>query len=60
VYADTIKKKIKNTRTRLLSVLRLLMTKLILIKRNDEEENSCLGDVVPSSDRPFKMCDPQP
>jgi hypothetical protein len=33
VYADTIKKKIKKIRTRLLSVLRVLITKLILIKR---------------------------
>jgi hypothetical protein len=39
-----MKKKIKKTRTRLVSVLRLLMTKLILIKKHEEEENSCLGD----------------
>jgi hypothetical protein len=33
VYADTMKKNIKKIRTRLLSVLRVLMLKLILIKR---------------------------
>jgi hypothetical protein len=49
VYDDTIKK-IK-IRTRLLPVLRVLMMKLILIKRTQEEEKmSCFGYVVPSSD----------
>jgi hypothetical protein len=56
VYADTMKKKIKKIRTRLLSVLRVLMMKLILIRGQEEEKNSGLGDVVPSSDRSFKMC----
>jgi hypothetical protein len=57
VYVDTMKKKIRRI---LLLVLRVLMTKMIPTRGQQEEKDFCLGEVVPSGDRSFETCVLQP
>jgi hypothetical protein len=60
VYADTMKKKIKNKNKTTIGP-EIVDDEADLDKEDmTKRKNSCLGDVVPSSDRSFEMCVLQP
>jgi hypothetical protein len=59
VYVDTMKKKIKDKNKTAIGP-EIVDDEADLDREHDEEENSCLGDVVPSSNRSFETCVLQP
>jgi hypothetical protein len=59
VYADTMKKKIKNKNKTAIG-LESVDDEANPDKEDMTKRNSCLGDVVPSSDRSFETCILQP